>query len=170
MDRTQPTQKLRRWQEFLGSFDQTIVHTAGKENYIADALSSNYKRPSTSTAEEDYIPQRIDNTTLLRAPTLAIPANTITCNHFSIPALIPDMSEYQSSASDISHTDCEYNLGRSRGKAAGHHLSYPYQDDNDWEQFIDYPEEIELQETSPAANQQAESESEQLTRIDPAIL
>ena len=56
MDRTQPTQKLRRWQEFLGSFDQTIVHTAGEDNYIADALSRNYKRPSTSTDEEDYIP------------------------------------------------------------------------------------------------------------------
>ena len=55
MDCTQPTQKLRRWQDFLGSFNQTIVHTAGKENYITDALSRNYQRPGTSTEEEDYI-------------------------------------------------------------------------------------------------------------------
>ena len=94
MDRTQPTQKLRRWQDFLASFDQTIVHTAGKVNYIADALSRNYKRPGTSTAEEDYISQSIDNTTPHRAPTLPTPPNTITCNHFSIPPLTTDMSEY----------------------------------------------------------------------------
>ena len=48
MDRTQPTQKLRRWQDFLGSFDQTIVHTAGEENYNADALSRNYKTRRSS--------------------------------------------------------------------------------------------------------------------------
>ena len=39
MDRTQPTQKLLRWQYFLGSSNQTIVHTAGKENYIAHVFS-----------------------------------------------------------------------------------------------------------------------------------
>ena len=94
MDRTQPTQKLRRWQKFLGSFDQTIVHTGGKENYIADVLSRNYKRPSTSTEEEDYIPQSIDNTTLHRAPSLPTSSNTITCNHVSVPPLTPEMSEY----------------------------------------------------------------------------
>ena len=94
MDRTQPTQKLCRCQDFLGSFDQTIVHTAGKENYIADALSRNYKRPSTSIEEEDYIPQSIDNTILHRAPSLPTPPDTITCNHFSITPLTPEMSEY----------------------------------------------------------------------------
>ena len=78
MDRIQPTQKLRRWQDFLGSFDQTIVHTAGKENYIVDALSRNYQRPSTSTEEEDYIPQSIDKNILHRAPSLPTPPNTIT--------------------------------------------------------------------------------------------
>ena len=132
MDRTQATQKLRRWQEFLASFAQTIVHTAGKENYIADALFRNYKRPSTSMQEEDYIPQSIDNTTLHRAPSLPTPSNTITCNHISVPPLTPEMSEYLSSASNFSHTDCEYNLCRSSGKAAGHHHSRHYQDDNDW--------------------------------------
>ena len=111
MDRTQPTQKLRSWQDFLGSFDQPIVHTAGKENYIPNALPRNYKRPSGSTEEEDYIPQSIDNTTLHRAPTLPMPPKTITCNHFSITTLTANMSEYQSSsASDFSHTDCEHNV------------------------------------------------------------
>ena len=79
------------------------------------------------------------------------------------------MSEYQSTASDFSHTDCEYNLCRSHGQAAGHHHSCPYQDDDDWEQFISYPEDTEFQEASPPANPQAEPESEPLTPIDPTI-
>ena len=54
MYRTQRTQKLRRWQVFLGSFHQTIIHTAGKENYIMDALSRNYKRPSSIHATNCY--------------------------------------------------------------------------------------------------------------------
>ena len=169
MNRTQPTQKLRRWHDFLGSFDQTIVHTAGKENYIADALFRHYKRPSTSTEEEDYIPQSIDNTLLQRAPSLPTPPNTITCNQFSIPPLTPEMSEYTSSASDFSHTDCEYNLCRSRSQAAGHHHSCPYQEDDDREQFISYHEDTEFQEASPPANPQAQAESEPLAPIDPAI-
>ena len=134
MDRTQPTQKLRRWQELVSRFDQTIVHTAGKENYIVDALSGNDQRPSPSTKVEHYIPQRIDNTTLYRAPTHSRSTNTISCNHFSIRPLTLDMSEYQScSASDVSYTDCEYSLRRTHAKATGHHPCCPYQDDEEWE-------------------------------------
>ena len=107
MYRTQGSQNLRVWQEFLGSFDQTIVHTAGKENFIADAISRNYIRIGTTTEEEDFIPEGILNTTLYGTPTLPTPPNTITCNHLCIPTLIPDMSEYLSSASDFSHTDGE---------------------------------------------------------------
>ena len=139
-------------------------------NYIADALSRNYNRPSTSTEEEDYIRQSIHNSILQRAPSLPTPPNTITCNHFSIPPLTPEMSEYQSSsASDFSYTNCEYNLCRSRGKPTGHHHCCPYQDDDDWEQFITYPEYTEFQEASPPANPQSEPECEPLTPIDPAI-
>ena len=79
------------------------------------------------------------------------------------------MSEYQSSASGFSHRDCEYNLCRSRSRAAGHHHSCPYQDDYDWEHFISYPKDTEFQEASPPADPQEEPESEPLTPIDPAI-
>ena len=126
MDRTQASQELRRWQEFLVSFDQTIVHTAGKENFIADAISTNYKRIGTTTVEENFTPESIDNSTLHRTPTLPAPPNTNTCNHLSLPPLTTDMSEYQSSASDFSHTHSQYYLCRSRGKAAGNYQTYPY--------------------------------------------
>ena len=80
------------------------------------------------------------------------------------------MSEYQSSsASDFSHTDCAYNLCRSHGKAAGHHHSCPYQDDDDWEQFLSDPEDTEFQEALPPANPSEEPEGEPLTPIDTAI-
>ena len=76
MDRIQASQKLRRWPEFVASVDQTIVHTAGNENLISGAISSNYIRICTSTEEEDFIPDSIDNTTLYRTPTLPTPPKT----------------------------------------------------------------------------------------------
>ena len=85
----------------------------------------------TSTEEEDFITESIDNTTLHRTPMLPTPPNTITCNDFSIPPLTPDMSAYQSSASHFSHNDCEYDLCRSRGNAASHEHTCPYLDDDD---------------------------------------
>ena len=133
MTRSKESQKLRRWEEFLVSFDQTIVPTASEENVIADAISRNYKRIGTTTEGENIIPERIDDTTLHRTTTLRTPTNTITCNHFSTPPLTADMSEYQSSASDSSYTNCAYNICRSGGQTAGHHHTSPYQDDNNWE-------------------------------------
>ena len=168
MNRTQASQKLRQLPEFLASFDQTIVHITGKQNFITDAVSRNYIRIGTSTDEEDFIPQSIDHTTLHRNPTLLTPTNTITCNQFSIPPLTPDMSEYQSSASDISQTDCEYNLYRSRGKATGHHHTCPYQDDDDWEQFVSYPEDTASQQIISPTEQQ-DSGTTPLTPINSAI-
>ena len=131
VDRTQASQKLRRCQEFLGSFDYTIVPTAAKDTFIADAISRNYIRIGTLTEEEDFIPGSIDNTTLHRTRIVPTHPNTITCNHWSIPSLTSEVSEYQFFGRDFSHTDCEYNLCRSRGKAAGHHHTCPYKDDND---------------------------------------
>ena len=61
MDHTQPTQKLRWLQEFLVRFHQILLHTADKENYIADALYSNYKWPSPASEEEDYVPQNFSH-------------------------------------------------------------------------------------------------------------
>ena len=90
MDRTQPTQKLRRWQQLVLSFDQIIGHTAGKENFITDAISKMYIRIGISTQEQNCILDSIDNTTLQRIPTQPTPSNKITCNHFLIPPLPPD--------------------------------------------------------------------------------
>ena len=78
------------------------------------------------------------------------------------------MSEYQSSASDFSNTDCEYNQCRSRGKATAHHHTGPYQDDDDWEQFVSYFKDNESQEiTQPTELQDLEGAP--LSPINPAI-
>ena len=151
MNRTQLRQKLRRLQEFLGSFNQTIVHTAGKQNNIADTLYRNSKRTSTFTEEDDYISQRIDNTTLHRAATLPTSHNPVTWNHFSFHSLILEMSEYQSaSSSNFSYADRVYNLCRSHATAAGNHHSCATQDEYYWYQFIGYSEDSDFQHTKPA--------------------
>lgn len=136
--RKQASQKLRRWQEFLPSFDHTVVHTASKVNYIAATMTRNYIRTGTSSVEEDFFPDSIDEPTLHRTPILRTAPNTITWNHFSIPSLTLDMSEYQSCASDFSHTDCAYNLCRRGVNPSGHHYPCPYWDDDDWQQFVGY--------------------------------
>ena len=169
LDRTQASQTIGHWQEFFASLNHTIVRTAGRENFIPDAISRNYVRIGTSTEEEDCIPESIDNTTLHRAPTLPTPPDTITCNNLSIALVTPYMSEYQSSTNDFSHIHCEYNLCRSCGKATGYHHTCLYQDDDDWKQFVSYPERTEFQEiTTPPELQ--DQQSAPLTPIDPAIL
>ena len=168
MDGTRASQKQRRWQEFLASFDQTTVHIAGKQNCMPDVISRNYIRIGTLTEEEDFIGESIDNTTLHRTPTLPTPTNTISCNHFSIPPLTPQMSECQSSGREFSNTDCKYNILRSRGKATGHHHTCPYQDQDDKEQFVSYPEDHELQENTPPT-EPPEPDSATRIPIDPAI-
>ena len=116
------------------------------------------------------MPEGIDNNTLHRAPTLPTPPQTITCNYCSVPSLTPDMPAYHySSASDLSHTENEYNLCRSRDKAACNHHSCPYQDDDDWQQFVAYPDDIEFQQAAPTTDTQAEPVSPPITRIDSAI-
>ena len=78
------------------------------------------------------------------------------------------MSEYQFCASDFSHTHCEYNMCRSREKGAGHHHTYPCQDEDDWQQCVSYLEDIDFQEITPPTKQE-ELDSASLTPIDSAI-
>ena len=85
LDKTEVSQKRRGWQDFLESFAQTIVHSAHKQNSMADAINENYICIGTVTEEEDFIAESLDNTTLHQTPTLPTPPNTLTCNHFSIP-------------------------------------------------------------------------------------
>ena len=169
IDRTEASEKLSQWQEFLVSVNQTIVHTAGQENLITDAIYRNYIRIDTSTGEEDFSPESIDNTTLHRTPTLPTPTNTITCNHLCIAPLTTDLSEYQSSASDFSDTDSEYNLCRSRGKAVGPHHTCLYQGDADCEHFVSYAEYNEFLKIIPPTEPQ-DTQSASLIPIDPAII
>ena len=63
MQRTLDIQKLRRWQDFLMTFNCTIEHTTGKDNYIADTLSRMHKYPSVSTTEDHLLPHSVDTTT-----------------------------------------------------------------------------------------------------------
>ena len=128
----------------------------------------NYIRIVTCHQEEDFIPRSIDNTTLQRAPTLPTAPNTITSNHLSIPPPTTDMSEYESSASDFSHTDYKYNLCRSRGKATGHHHTCPYPDDDYWEQFVSHFEDTQFTGITPPSEPQ-EPDSTPLTPIDTTI-
>ena len=168
MDSIRASQKLRRWQEFLGSLDKAIVHTAGEGNFITDAIYRCYIRIGTLIEAEDLIPECIDNTALHRTTTLPTSPDTISCNHFSIRPLTPDMPEYNSSDSDFWHTDCPHNLCRSHGKAAGHHHTCPNQDDDDWEQFVSYSEDTELQEITPPT-EPPEPDRAPITAVDPAI-
>ena len=168
MDRTEALQKKYRWPEFLASFAQTIVHTAGTWNFITGAICPNHTRIGTSTAREDFIAESIDNTTLHREPTRTTSLNTITYHHCSIPPLTPDISQYQSSASNVSHSHCEYDLCRSCGKAASYHYTCHYHDHEDWEQFLGDSEDGEFEEAPPPTEPQG-SASAPLTLIYPAI-
>ena len=136
---------------------------------MRDAFSPNYIRMSTSTEEEYFIPDSIDNTTPHRVPTLPSPFNTMTCNHCTIPPLTLDRSEYQSSGCDFSHTDWQCKVGRIHGKAADHHQTCHYQDDDDWKQFISYPEDTAVPEITPPTEQPGTA-SATLTPIDSAIV
>lgn len=123
----------------------------------------------TALDEADFIANSIDNTSLLRTPTLPIATNTITCNHFSIPLLTPDMSDYQSSGRDFSDADCKFNLCRSRGQVVGHNDICASRYNDDWEHTVSYSEDNEFQEvTPPTAPQQSDCAT--LTTIDPTIM
>ena len=80
------------------------------------------------------------------------------------------MSEYQSSStSHFSNTDCESNLCRSHGKAAGPHHSWPYQHDDDWEQLVLFPTDIELRQATPSTEAPQDPDSAPLTTMDSGI-
>ena len=91
MDRIKASHQLCYRQEFLVSFDQTIVHAAAWKNFIADAIFRNYMRIGTWTEREDFIPESINNTTLDEIVTRPSPTHTITCNDCCIPPVISDM-------------------------------------------------------------------------------
>jgi hypothetical protein len=52
MKQTTLGERLTRWKMFLQSCDFTIIHTAGKNNVLADALSRIYEERTTNTQAE----------------------------------------------------------------------------------------------------------------------
>ena len=110
MQRTQNSKKVKRWQDYLMTFDGTIEYTAGKDNHIADALSRMHKYPSISATEDDLIPQSIDSTTIK-------PLQEITSNHINLsdhsttssPTLNYPYHILQScGAINFTHVDCDF--------------------------------------------------------------
>jgi hypothetical protein len=133
--RTPDSQKLRRWQDFLMTFDCHIEHTAGKDNHIADALSRMHKYPGITTTEDDFIPHRIDSTVIR-------PLQEITSNHIYLSehSSTSTPSSYHSEnnmpsrgAINFHHVDCDFNKCRGRSETVGHHHSCPYLDEEDME-------------------------------------
>ena len=133
MQRTLDSQKLRRWQDFLITFDCSIEHTARKDNHIADALSRIYKYPGISTTEDDLIPHNIDFTTIR-------PLQEITSNHINLSdhsttssptSNLPYHNMPPCGAINFTHVDCDFNKYRGRAEIVRQHHSCPYLDKED---------------------------------------
>ena len=135
MQGTPHSQKLRRWQDLCMTFNCTIVHTAGKDNHIADTLSRIHKYTSVSIIEDDLIPHHVDSATI-RA------LQEITSNHINLS----DHSTASSPTSDhpylnmptagainFTHVYCDFNKCRGRAETARHHHSCLYLDNKQME-------------------------------------
>ena len=135
MQRTPDSQKLRRWQDFLKTFDCTIELTAGKDNHIVDAFSRIHKYTGIPTTEDDLIPHSDDSTTIR-------PLHVITSNHINLSDHSTTSSPTSNQlchnmpsrgAINFTHVNCHFNKCRGRAEIAGHHHSCPYLDEEDME-------------------------------------
>ena len=135
MQRTPDSQKLRRWQDLLMTFDCTTKHTARKDYHITDALSRMHKYAGVSNTKDNLIPYVVDSTSIR-------PLQEITSKHMKLsdystissPTLNhPDHN--MPSCGDIKsiHVDCDLNNCRGRAGAARHHHSSPYLNEADME-------------------------------------
>ena len=135
MQRTSSSQKLRRWQDFLMTFDCTIKHTAGKDTYITDTFSRIYKYLCISTTKDNLIPYSIDSTTIR-------PFQEITIRHINVS----DCSTTSSSTSghtcnnmlargaiNFTCIDCDFNKCRGGAETTGHYHSCSLLDEEDME-------------------------------------
>ena len=133
--RTPDSQKLRRWQDFLMTFDCNIEHTAGKDNHIADALSRMHKYPGVTTTKDDLIPHSVDSTTI--RPLQEITSNQINLSDHSTIYSPTSNHPYHNmppgGAINFTHVDCDYNNCRGRAEIAGPHRSCPYLDEENME-------------------------------------
>ena len=131
MQRRPDSQKLRRWQDFLMTFDCTIEHTAGKDNHIADALSRMYKYASVSRTGDDLIPHIVDSTTI--RPLQEIISNYINLSDHATTSSPTSNHPYHNmpphGAINFTDVGCDFNKYRGRAEIAGHHHSFPYLDE-----------------------------------------
>ena len=156
MQRTLDSQKLRRWQDFLITFDCSIEHTARKDNHIVDALSTMHKYPSGSTTKDNLIPYIMDSTSIR-------PLHEITSNRINLT----DHSTTSSPMSDhpchnmpprgeinFTHIACDFNKCRGRAETTRHYNSCPYLYEDDIEITSDDDYEVIKKEDKELSSDQ----------------
>ena len=135
MQRIPGSQNLRRWQDFVMTFDCSIEHNVGKNNHIADSLCRMHKCPSVSTSEDDLIPHSVDSTT--NRPLQEITSNYINLSdHSATSSPTSNKPHYKMpprGGIDFTHVDCDFNRHRGRAEIDGRHHSYPHLDEEDME-------------------------------------
>ena len=135
VQRTPGTGKLRSWWDFLMSFNCTREHTAGKDNYITDALPRMNIYVGISTTKDHLIPHGVDSTTIRSL-------QEITSNHINLF----DHSTTSSPTSNhpchnmpscrpinFNRVKCDFNKCIWRAEIRGHHHSCPYPGEEDME-------------------------------------
>ena len=133
MQRIPDSQKLRRWQDFLMSFDCIIEHTAGKDNHIADTLSRMHKYSGIFITEDNFIPYSVDSTSI--RPLQEINSNYINLSDHSTTS--PSTSNHQChnipphAAINFTHVECDFHKCRGTAETARHNHSCLYRDEED---------------------------------------
>jgi len=112
----------------MREFDLVIEHTAGKENWLEDALSTKYKYSLDPTEEQNFFPQRIDPT----KDNSNLQDTSITTNNLCISPIPEEITMVSCSCIDFKQTDRDYNNAVGGDESLGHHPSCPYlYDEND---------------------------------------
>ena len=113
----------------------TILHTAGNDKCIADALSTMKKYQRVSTTEDNLILYSVDSTTIR-------PSQDVTYNHINLSghcATSSPASDHQYHnmppyrAINFTNVNYRFTKCRSRAKTIGHYHRYPYLDKEDVE-------------------------------------
>lgn len=117
MQRTQDSQKVRRWQDFLMTFAYTIKHTVGKDNHISDALFRMHEHSSIATTAYNLIRHRVDPTTITHLQEInSNPINLSdhsTTSSYTLKRLYPNIS----SRGDINYIQVDWDFDKCRGRA-----------------------------------------------------
>jgi len=135
----QTSQKLAHWQTYMGEFHLLIQHTGGKENLLADPLSTKHKYCLDPTKKQDFIPQSIDST----EDNTESQATSIATNNLSISLIPKEITMVFCCCINFKYTNCEYNKCAGWDESLSHYPSYSYLDDGD---DRDYEDEYNIKE------------------------